>query len=754
MPGGGAGLALLAALVLGAVVRVVVPWPAVVSEQGILPPGGADEFYHLRRIEYSVENFPAVLSRDAYVNAPNGGEIVWPPLWDLGIAALALPFGAAGDRERLEAVVAGVPPLIGLATIVLVFAMARRQFGDRAAATCALLLAVLPAHQLSSRIAKSDHHVGAVLATSWLLFVGMRWLDGPVGRRRLRVAIELGLAMATVLLIWTGALLHVGITLVVASVTVLAAGDRSVAIARGRELALACGVAALAIAPFSLGVVWLEYGGFSPLVLSSFQPVLFAAGAAVLGSSAELWARTPLGGRRGQRIGSALGLGAVGLGATVLAAPELGQALLVGAGWFQEAEDFQSHVLELRSMWTAGGVFDVNVPRLLFTQAIALVLPVAFWLGLRAVRAGEGSGVWLLIAWSIAFFAASSNQIRFSNELAVPVALLAGAFVERAYQPRLAAAALAFAATGTSLMVYAEPSGDVLRAMRNEAPRKLGLDERIATLVPLARWLGENSPESPGWLAAEAGPGYAVLTPWGQGHLVRYYARRAMVQDNFGVYGGRASYEAAERYYGESDETRAIELLETLGVRYVLAAPGGSGHGRAYEPLTMARRTALHRGFQSRDTGSDGRTIEVAALSRHRLIHEAAWKPGIDEAGLDPLTRAAAAYRWFEIVAGARIEGSAEPGSTVTARIALESPRGEALRYEVRARSNGSGRYRLTVPYPTGDRSTAIQSGDRYRLIGSGGGGEVAVSEAAVRRGESIPGPDLRRLTEPTPAIR
>lgn len=110
MPGKRAGLALLAALVLGAVVRVVLPWPAVVSEHGILPLGGADEFYHLRQIEYSVENFPAVLSDDASVNAPDVGEIVWPPLWDLGIAASTLPLGARGDRERLEAV---VPPIVG-----------------------------------------------------------------------------------------------------------------------------------------------------------------------------------------------------------------------------------------------------------------------------------------------------------------------------------------------------------------------------------------------------------------------------------------------------------------------------------------------------------------------------------------------------------------------------------------------------------------------------------------------------------------
>jgi dolichyl-diphosphooligosaccharide--protein glycosyltransferase len=743
MPGKREGIALLAALVLGALLRIVLPWPAVVTEHGILPPGGADEFYHLRRIEYSVENFPSVLAHDAYVNAPDGGEIVWPPLWDLGIAAVALPLGAGGDRDRLEAVTAAIPPLVGLATIWLVFVVARRQFGARAAATSALMLAFLPAHYLSSRLGKSDHHVGAVLATAWLLFVGMRWLDRPQKAARTRTAVELGLAMAVVLLIWTGALLHVGLTLAVATIAVLGSADRETAVQRGHELALACATAALAIAPFSLGVEWLEYGGFSPLVLSSFQPVLFAAGALVLSLSAELWKRTGLGETVVSRVGLALGLGVLGLGGIALAAPELGEALLVGAGWFQEAEDFQSHVLELRSMWMAAGSFSSAVPQLLFTRAIALVVPVAVWLGWRAMRGGEAPGVWLLVVWGLAFFAAASSQIRFSNELAVPVALLAGAFVGRAAEPRMAAAAGAFVVASASLLVYSEPAGDLVRASRGEAPRKLGIDERIATLVPFARWLGTNSKPTSGWMNPGERPGYAVLTPWGHGHLVRYYARRAMVQDNFGVYGGRANYDAAEDYYAETDEARAIALLGKLDVRYVLAAPEGSGHGRAYEPLTMARRMALHRGFHARDVGSSGQPVEVPALSKHRLIHEAAWKLGIDEVHLDPLTLRAAAYRWFQIVEGARIEGQANPGSTVTARITLTPEGGPSKRYEVRTRANSKGRYRVIVPYPTGDDSTAVASGDHYRVIGSSGSGDVVVSEDAVQSGETIEGPDL-----------
>ena len=62
-----------------------------------------------------------------------------------------------------------------------------------------------------------------------------------------------------------------------------------------------------------------------------------------------------------------------------------------------------------------------------------------------------------------------------------------------------------------------------------------------------ARWLGQATPETAGWLDPEAAPEYAVLCSWDAGHMVRYRARRPLVQDNFGVYGGRENYEAAWR---------------------------------------------------------------------------------------------------------------------------------------------------------------------------------------------------------------
>ena len=41
-----------------------------------------DGWYHLRRILYSIENFPAALTTDPYVAWPTGAKPIWPPVFD------------------------------------------------------------------------------------------------------------------------------------------------------------------------------------------------------------------------------------------------------------------------------------------------------------------------------------------------------------------------------------------------------------------------------------------------------------------------------------------------------------------------------------------------------------------------------------------------------------------------------------------------------------------------------------------------
>lgn len=61
-----------------------------------------DSFYHLRRILYTVDNFPSTLWFDSYLNHPLGFSLSWPPLFDQIGAALSLLLGGSPGLWRSQ----------------------------------------------------------------------------------------------------------------------------------------------------------------------------------------------------------------------------------------------------------------------------------------------------------------------------------------------------------------------------------------------------------------------------------------------------------------------------------------------------------------------------------------------------------------------------------------------------------------------------------------------------------------------------
>jgi hypothetical protein len=146
-------------------------------------------------------------------------------------------------------------------------------------------------------------------------------------------------------------------------------------------------------------------------------------------------------------------------------------------------------------------------------------------------------------------------------------------------------------------------------------------------LVPVARWLGRHSPPTAGWLDPSVRPEYGVLAPWGDGHLLRWIARRPVVQDNFGDDVGARSFELAERYYAADTEAEALDILRELRVRYVVVRGSGSGHGAGYGPASMLVRLHRLRGSSGSVKTGEGASRRVPALEHHRPPR----RPGRDE---------------------------------------------------------------------------------------------------------------------------
>ncbi len=726
---------------LGLFVRAAT-WPRVFGESGIMPPHGADEFYHLRRIWYSFRHFPDTLSHDPYVNYPVGGEIVLAPGFDLAVAGLAKVLLRTSDQAAVEAVAAWVPAVLGALAAVATAAIAARVFSATAGVIAGVLLAVLPGHYHYSQVGYVDHHVAVSLELALLVTVALVVARRPAGRSWISLALLLGMGSAAFLLTWPGALLHVALLQGLAIVWMIGARSAEIAGARAWHLALAQGSAALALAPQTLDRGWSQFGSFSPLVLSSFQPLWFATTAISCALLAGLWTRTRKGRQRGQRWLGAAGVGLVALAMALVAVPDLASSLRVAAGWFVEGEEnFLSGISEIKPLFdpaARSGNLDAetHLTRLIYVYPLALV-----WLIVRAVRSRR-SDLWLVAGIAAVHYGLVLTQIRFLNSFAISYVIVWGGALAallqfarprteaRPWPIRAGVLALAVVLALFALQPSARFMGPLL-SIAWEGPDGAPPTRRFVRTQAYhsaATWLRDHSPTTEGYLDPTRQPQYGVLAIWDMGHLIRYVAERPLVMDNFGVYAGREQFLAGLRYFGADREDEALRVAGQLGVRYVLVDRRGSGLGRDQGPDSMTGRLYQPRGGRGAGDGQSQRVLPP--LQRHRLIMETSLaRPPFPHVMI------------YEIVAGARIEGSAAPGEVVQLRLPIRSNmRAAPFSYRTRSVADDDGRYRFAVPYPTG-AAAPIRTGARYLLRCGGESAAVVVSEASVADGATIAGP-------------
>jgi asparagine N-glycosylation enzyme membrane subunit Stt3 len=726
-------------------------WYSVFRPDGILFFGN-DAYYHLRRIQHSLAHFPAVLGFDPFIAHPHGGQPIWPPTLDWLVALLLRPLVGPARPELVERSVVFLPPVVGAATAVALVLVARRFFSPAVAWLAGAILAVLPAHGYYSQLGNVDHHVVVGLLSLLLLGAAMGLLrEGEPGRaaadtRALRQGAAVGAAMAGCLLLWPGSLIHVALVQAAMLVRLLATRGLPESIARARRFALANAVACACVAPLSAGNQWSRWGSFSAVVLTSFQPVYLGAAALCFAMPAELWRRGRLCADRRTRAACVLGFGTALLALLLLAVPGLRGVAADAWAWLAREEEFQAVVNESTPLfgdWSPGYRSRAVVMLTAFVYAVPIALAALGW------QARRRPDLLLLAGWTLALFLATLAQWRFVDSYSVAHALLlawALAGLWRSLAARLAARpalrrqAAALAALAVALLfapvarAHRAHLTDVWRGLSGGEPRLSPMVRERGALVATARWLRENS----AWREEES---WAVLGPWGDGHILKYVAQRPVVQDNFGDDVGEEAFALAEDYFAARSEEEALRVLARTGTRYVLVRSTGSGHPRGeYAPDSLFARLFHWSGSSARLAGAQAGQ-EVPALGRHRLVYESSLVLGQG--------RAARPYaRLYEIVEGARLVGEAEPGAPVEARLELQGGHGR-LDFVARTRADASGRYALRLPYSNEPSGPGVRAARHYRVTSGAASGRAVVPEAAVRSGAEVSGPRLRGTDAP-----
>ena len=512
-----------------------------------------DCYGHLRRSWETARAFPLVPVRDPWLNHPDGGVWIWPPLFDLVVGGAArLLYGASVTIDQTVRPAAVLPPLLGALQVVPLWALARRALSRRRARVAVAAYALVPSAAIWSQFGHADQHVAEVLVLLVLLAACARSAEAALAPRGRFVAAALaGLALALLLLTWQGAVFAAGLVFAWA------------AFALGVAAPVLAATATAALAAATAFFVRGQPMPFTFVSFGWFQPALLAAGTLALALFAAVRTR-----ERRTRAGL-LALAAVLALAVVPVAGRIAGAVLRGGGYVftHQAGTEGEEVVDGGLLFYSKDLLAVIAEarpllgppwRARLVQAVQelspglLLLPVAVVLWARP-RARRGQRR-LLALFGAALLLMTLSQVRNVYYLSVFCALALAEGLAR-LKPRalrgpearpLVAAALV-AACGlpqySRITSYAgSPGSDLLE-----------------TLARLRRL----DPPPPGpWRPGEV---EGVMAPWSAGHFVSAVAGRPAAADPNG-YGWRRQC----RFYSTPDDAEAEAILRQARCAWVL----------------------------------------------------------------------------------------------------------------------------------------------------------------------------------------
>jgi asparagine N-glycosylation enzyme membrane subunit Stt3 len=613
-------LGLVAAVAAGVALRLHT-WSQA-REGGRVRPLDSDSAYHMRRARFAAAHFPRTILFDPLMNFPAGGMAIWPPLFDLGLAAPArLVHGPSASADSVERGAAWVPVILAAGAIALAGWIGGRLFGPWWGSGAAAFLAICPGHILWTQYAHTDQHAAESFCGLLALGLFLRSRERPESPGNwgaifaLSLAIEAGRTSRSVL---RSALLTLGVPAVVVGAATAAW-----------------------LGPLRPPVTYISFGFFQPLFLSAIL-----AGTA----AASLLARASRG--RLERGETAAAVAIVLIVAGVLApfVAEVAAGFWNGVGYVARTthevagaggyvsypKDWLHGIFEARPLLAEGPGLALRQlsPAFFLAPLAVLVWAARAWRGAR-----PGVNIALSVWGTVTLFLALSQRL--NVYYAAPLSAFAGIEAARAFATRLrrrrrlprrpAQAVLA----GIAALVLLAPMGPGLAAELSAVyvpgSDLLATLERMRTSLPHAvdaydpRLLGPP-PYPPGLSRASS-----VLAPWSMGHLILYDAEEPVVANNFG-YG----FLDAIRFFLAESEEEALSIARRRRTRwilvtdlvprlndyasylgrppYVVSGPQGPAPSRAYF-TTMQSRLYDFDGRGARLPG-----LDVPPLSRVRLL--------------------------------------------------------------------------------------------------------------------------------------
>lgn len=663
---------------------------------------GPDSYYHMRRIFYTVNHFPATLWFDSYVDYPNGLEITWPPLFDLLGAAFASLGGSTYSAEMLASL---LPPVLGALTVGVVYIVAREMFDERTGLASAFFLTISSYAVAVNSFGYVDHHALEMLLLSLIVLSLLRSASD------MRWSVAVGFFMALLAYTWMGSAAYILIVLVYTIVRM------SIDLKDSREppkdLVIASAIASLLVLPF-----WSSHW-----MLPSAIAIFALLGSSFLGYAIYILSqkRLPWYSHPGIMIAAGL-IVLVVIYALRDGITSVFYTTLVSRLPYVLGGEMSGLIEEAGPLLTMNLVSVLGLNVLITLAVLALVVRRHIYDRKRV----------LLIVWTLIALLLTFGQKRFLYILAINMSILfavlfseISTLIERRSPERRQMMAL----TLIVLVVMATPSIWRLSRISDDAP------DIESDWVDALKWLKENTPATSFFDDPSRRPEYGIMSSWSYGNWIIYLAERPVVANNF-----QAGVTDSVGYFLSESERDGEGILERRNARYVITSwemlyltLPSTARWMGEDPSSYLRYTASGKYLSIELTDRLRRTMlarlqlyDGLNMSRLRLVYESSTFRGDNPRS--------ASVKIFEHVPGVVVTGRSS--GPVVAMLNLTTNQGRRFTYAIEA-APVNGVYTLRLPYSTASNGAVIADG-AYIIMNPQIAKELSVDEEDVLRGSTI----------------
>ena len=497
-----------------------------VFEHGLPILAPFDELYHWKRITFSVRHFPQVLGFDPDRGLA-GAFCPWPPLYDLGAAAVALLAGASNAIEVLRVIV-WIPPILTSLLIGVTVAILARH-SPRTAFVAAIPLAAAPFLVFASSIADIDHHFLEPFLALGIAGGTVLALRAGDARQALLAGAVLGAAIIAALFVQTALILAAGLAF--ACVLLAASGSKPL-------LASMAGfsVSATAVAAYRL----TRPPGYpdGPWFLGWNHAALLA-GAAVASAVLLFLDRD-----RPRSLTASL-VAMIAGAAVVAVVPGTAHSLATGVTFFG-GNAWLTTIDEFQPVWKPLSRIP-NYAAALLPGAIAAV---ALLLGAWRRRPAE----FTVAVFTLVYVAATATNRRFSTVSTAIAAVAAAMFIANLWSGDRTLKRLLI--VGATAIVIGLPPLQLTSWWLSGVPS--GLSGEALHFFRAAN------------LVRERGGKGRVLAPWSYGHMFGVIGESPVVLDNFGTMPDPEAFRAVHAVLLSRDEREVAAFCDRFDIRYVV----------------------------------------------------------------------------------------------------------------------------------------------------------------------------------------